>query len=624
MANLPPPMPSRRTAPQDNGLSVASLVLGIASIPTAPCLVGGVIAIVGLITGIFGITGRKTGRPMAIIGIALSITGLVCTVLAVIMWYQAVPLIREQFASFENMTKGDHSQWVGVNAPDIEMETLDGKKIKLSELRGKRVIIDVFTTWDPDCETQIARLNELRAELGESDVAIFGISYDLIDDIRDFSTEVDAKYPLTHVEVMAMPYDDVLWFPTTFYIDRNGVIDAFSIDHQIIDDLRKFAAAPDYTGEVLDEPRAPQSQLTIPENPMTMAEVWRTKIPNVQAMCTGDWDADGTPNILIVDDHPELHILDAAGGVIKKVPLPEEFASVTFIEFGRHKELGARLLGLSSWGTGVYVADKDGKLAWDYPVSTGINGAHWGDLNGDGSDELVVGINGFGGVHALDPNGDALWKVRSITNVWNHAVIAMADGQPARVIATEAGGRIYIFDEDGNKLNTIQPLGNYYADLNAARVDTNGRIQILASGDGMRSNVIVACDEAGVVAWNVPNVRSIQDWTEETVASGDVDGDGVAEWVFHDTTGKLLAVTPDGEQRAAYRSARNTDLTDVLGGTDATTPLILLLQDDELAGCKLVPEERETEDQSSTSDESKDAATQSVTEAPANEIQPTE
>src|SRR6266853_353247 len=64
--------------------------------------------------------------------------------------------------------------------------------------------------------------------------------------------------------------------------------------------------------------------------------------------------------------------------------------------------------------------DTTGKELWSYSALMGVNGAHW-DLDGDGTDELIVGMNGLGGLDAVSADGKKLSHV-ALANVWSQAV----------------------------------------------------------------------------------------------------------------------------------------------------------------------------------------------------------
>lgn len=176
----------------------------------------------------------------------------------------------------------------------------------------------------------------------------------------------------------------------------------------------------------------------------------------------------------------------------------------------------------------------------------GIDGAHWGDLDGDGTDEMILGMNGFGGLHALSAEGKRLWRVRGIANVWNQAVIP-AGKQPAMVFATEAGGTIRVFDGEGKRVRTLHPLGDYYAGMTAAVMDAGHSVQLLAIGNGR----VVVFDPTGTVAWHTPTNAN---WVNQFCASGDLDGDGTAEWVFFDDADNLVIASIEGVRKATIEN----------------------------------------------------------------------
>jgi hypothetical protein len=323
--------------------------------------------------------------------------------------------------------------------------------------------------------------------------------------------------------------------------------------------LKEHATAADYAGEIKPSPDAMESGLAESDDPRELASAWTLETSNGQTICVGDWNADDKQDILVAGSDGTLQIVDLEGKVTARVTLPAPFKR---IELGRHPS-GPRLLGYSGWGDQVTVVDTAGKTVWTYPAADGVNGAHWGDLDGDGADEMIVGMNGSGGLHAVSPDGTLLWKVSDIGNVWNQAAIPARNKAEARVVCTEAGGTIQVFDARGKRLNILRPLDKYFSQMAAVRESDAGPIQIIATGA-----VTVAVDDTGDLAWSTPAKEDNGRWRAATFAWGDLDGDGSSEWAFVDITGDLVLVTPQGEKFAALPGSQKFSGFAIVTGSD--------------------------------------------------------
>ncbi|MBN1510753.1 MAG: TlpA family protein disulfide reductase [Phycisphaerae bacterium] len=66
----------------------------------------------------------------------------------------------------------------GTPAPDFEATTLDGKPFKLSDLRGKVVLVDFWATWCVPCVAELPRVKALYEKFGGDHFAVVGISFD--------------------------------------------------------------------------------------------------------------------------------------------------------------------------------------------------------------------------------------------------------------------------------------------------------------------------------------------------------------------------------------------------------------------------------------------------------------
>ena len=115
----------------------------------------------------------------------------------------------------------------GHDAPDFVLTDLQGRTVKLSDLRGKAVVLNFWATWCPPCKEEIPWLVELQKRYGSEGLQIVGVSMDDGDqkDVEKFAAENSINYPiLLGKEKVAEQYGGIEYLPTTFYIDRNGVV----------------------------------------------------------------------------------------------------------------------------------------------------------------------------------------------------------------------------------------------------------------------------------------------------------------------------------------------------------------------------------------------------------------
>src|ERR1700722_10209529 len=119
-------------------------------------------------------------------------------------------------------TKG---QLMGNVAPDFELPTLDGKNLKLSDLRGKAVLLNFWATYCGPCKIEMPWFVELQKEYGPQGFQIIGVAMDdaSTEDINKFAKEMGVNYPvLIGKDSVADSYGGVSVLPTTFFLDRAG------------------------------------------------------------------------------------------------------------------------------------------------------------------------------------------------------------------------------------------------------------------------------------------------------------------------------------------------------------------------------------------------------------------
>jgi thiol-disulfide isomerase/thioredoxin len=71
-----------------------------------------------------------------------------------------------------------YKSWYGKAAPEFTVTDLAGKEHKLSDYRGKDVMLVFWATWCPPCRMEIPHLKELRKTVGADKLAILAITYE--------------------------------------------------------------------------------------------------------------------------------------------------------------------------------------------------------------------------------------------------------------------------------------------------------------------------------------------------------------------------------------------------------------------------------------------------------------
>ncbi len=114
----------------------------------------------------------------------------------------------------------------GLDAPDFDLQRLDGTKLKLSSLRGKAVVINFWATWCAPCKIEMPWLTEFQNQYGSQGVVVVGIAMDEdTDKVRDFVKETGATHTiLLGTEAVGDAYGGVQFLPATFYVDRQGKV----------------------------------------------------------------------------------------------------------------------------------------------------------------------------------------------------------------------------------------------------------------------------------------------------------------------------------------------------------------------------------------------------------------
>ena len=111
-------------------------------------------------------------------------------------------------------------------APDFTRDDLTGHKLRLSDYRGKVVVLSFWATWCEPCLDEIQTFSRWQREHGVDGLQVLGVS---MDDDRAAVVDAARKYQIPYPVVMGDEqlgnlYGGVLGLPLSYLIDSSGRI----------------------------------------------------------------------------------------------------------------------------------------------------------------------------------------------------------------------------------------------------------------------------------------------------------------------------------------------------------------------------------------------------------------
>jgi cytochrome c biogenesis protein CcmG/thiol:disulfide interchange protein DsbE len=139
----------------------------------------------------------------------------------------------------------------GSMAPDFELKTADGKIVKLSDYRGKAVLLNFWATWCGPCKIETPWLVDFYKQYQPQGLEIVGVAMDDAgsqDEIAKFVKDMNINYTIVQgTEKVADAYGGIDGLPISFFIDRNGKIVNMTIglrgQRDLEDDIKKIVTA---------------------------------------------------------------------------------------------------------------------------------------------------------------------------------------------------------------------------------------------------------------------------------------------------------------------------------------------------------------------------------------------
>ena len=128
-------------------------------------------------------------------------------------------------------------------APDFVVQTVAGDSLRLSDFRGKFVMLDFWGTWCAPCLNELPHLKKLSQSFSD-ELKVIGLAHDDPRNLADFVKENDIPYPNGIADPKIEKAYGIVSWPTTFLIAPNGKIIAKNLRGEKLVDLvaEKLAA----------------------------------------------------------------------------------------------------------------------------------------------------------------------------------------------------------------------------------------------------------------------------------------------------------------------------------------------------------------------------------------------
>lgn len=409
-------------------------------------------------------------------------------------------------------------------AQEFALKDLAGKTVKLSDLRGKVVLVTFWATWCGPCKKEMPELQKFQKEHEDKGVEVLAVNIDDFNSrskIKPFLEENDLRIRVLLEDPAQLTGYDYSGIPALYVIDREGRIAhaRTGYDAQLKEKLaHEIKAIVDSKGAI------PRELLTLEQAPAGWGVLWKQPV-------SGD-----------------------ARAVAVAPPLKGKAGEVGAI--GRE--------GLMRWSA-------DGKALPTKPLTGWSRSLEATDLDGDGKREWIVG--GWQDVKVLDNQGELYWEHtgKGMVTVAGHHDL---DGDGFQELVLQDGERVVAMKAVPDPLWTSAP----FEKLEAVEIDPAGGLAVQANGELVRLSPRGKLVERRGKA---PEGRKLSgridtpdgmidvfegEWDPSPMLEHDVDGDGRDDVVVAGRQG-VIVYDPSGQPILRVRS-HDVGITAAVGDLD--------------------------------------------------------
>ncbi len=138
-------------------------------------------------------------------------------------------------------------QWYGQDAPDFALTDLQGKQHRLSDYKGRNVLVVFWTTYCPPCKMEIPHLSMLEKRISPDYLKILAVTNENRQMIQKFAANYGINYTILFDKgVIPNLYRAIQskGIPSAAYIDPQGKIKFITLGLVPFEDTRAILQAP--------------------------------------------------------------------------------------------------------------------------------------------------------------------------------------------------------------------------------------------------------------------------------------------------------------------------------------------------------------------------------------------
>lgn len=157
----------------------------------------------------------------------------------------------------------------GQVAHEFVLPDTAGKMVRLSDFRGKAVVLNFWATWCTPCKVEMPWFAELQKQYASQGVQILGVDTRddaAMEDVAAFAKDIGADYPIlvgrpSEQNAVASDYGGMPVLPETVFITRDGKVSEKALGlrtkNQIEESIRKTLSQSASQQQIVEKQSAP-------------------------------------------------------------------------------------------------------------------------------------------------------------------------------------------------------------------------------------------------------------------------------------------------------------------------------------------------------------------------------